>query len=175
MGDTNNIKLGTCKISFGGEDLGLTLGGVELTVETTTHETKVDQFGETVVNEIITGRNVSVSAPLAETTLENLVRIMPGATLITDATDPTKKRVEIKTGIGESLMDSAMELVLHPIALPDSDVSEDVTIPKAATAGAMNFAYQLDQERVYNTEFKAYPDPETGLLMNFGDKTAASA
>ncbi|GAL22943.1 hypothetical protein JCM19235_1244 [Vibrio maritimus] len=70
MSDTKNIKLGTCKISFGGEDLGLTLGGVELTVETSTHETKVDQFGETVVNETITGRNIKVVAPLAETTLE---------------------------------------------------------------------------------------------------------
>ncbi|EHK6545754.1 hypothetical protein PXQ65_004201 [Vibrio parahaemolyticus] len=174
MGDTKNIKLGTCKITFAGEDLGLTLGGVELSVETTTHETKVDQFGETTVNEIITGRNVTVTAPLAETTLENLVKVMPGATLITDSTDSSKKRVEVKTGVGESLLDVAQELILHPIALPDSDVSEDVVIPKAATAGAMNFAYQLDQERVFNSQFKGYPDPSTGVIMHFGDKTASA-
>lgn len=174
MSDTKNIKLGTCKITFGGEDLGLTLGGVELTVETTTHETKVDQFGETVVNEIITGRNVTVSAPLAETTLENLVKVMPGATLVTDSTDSTKKVVEIEIGVGKSLLDYAAELVLHPIALADNDLSEDVTIPYAATAGAMNFAYELENERVYNAEFKAYPDVTTGLLMKFGDKTAAA-
>lgn len=169
MSDTKNIKLGTCKISFGGEDLGLTIGGVELTVETTTYETKVDQFGETVVSEIITGRNVSVTAPLAETTLDNLVRIMPGATLV--GTGDTRV-VEVKTGIGASLLEAALPLVLHPIALPDSDKSEDITIPKASTAGAINFAYKLDSERVYTAEFKGYPDPTSGLLLQFGDTSA---
>ncbi|GAL22942.1 hypothetical protein JCM19235_1243 [Vibrio maritimus] len=100
---------------------------------------------------------------------------MPGATLVTDDTDPTKKRVEVTTAIGENLLDAAQELILHPIALAEDDQSEDVVIPKAATAGAMNFAYQLDNERVYNAEFKGYPDAATGVLFHFGDKDATAA
>lgn len=170
---TENIKMGTCKISFGGQDLGLTMGGVEVEVTTTTHETKVDQFGDTVVNERIMGRNIVVKAPLAETTLDNMVLIMPGAELKTDNTTPTKpkKKVVVKSGVGISLLGLAQELILHPIALPDADKSEDLIVPLAATAGAMSFAYKYDEERVFNCEFKGYPDSTTGALFIYGDKT----
>lgn len=167
--DTRNIRLGTCRVTYAGVDLGLTIGGVELTVDTSTHETKVDQFGETAVDEIITGRNIKAKVPLAETTLDNLVKIMPGATLVEET---GKKRVEVTTGVGVSLLSLAQELRLHPISLADSDKSEDVVIYKAATPGSMNFAYKLDQERVYNTEFKGYPDPATGKLFYVGNDPA---
>ena len=47
--------------SFGGVDLGFTKGGVEVTVETETHEVTVDQMGETPINEYITSRTCTVS------------------------------------------------------------------------------------------------------------------
>lgn len=163
--DTKNVKLGVCSISFGGKDLGYTKGGVEVTVETETKKITVDQFGQSVINEVIIGRNVTVVAPLAETTLENLVEIMPGATLT--GADATKK-VDVLTGVGVSLLDTAKVLVLHPIAKPANDKSEDFTIPKAATAGAINYAYKLDEEKIYNTTFTGYPDPVTGKLFTVG-------
>lgn len=81
---SKNVKLGTCNIFFDGKDLGLTKGGVEVEVATSTHEVNVDQHGTTPIGEIITGRTVSVTAPLAETTLDNLLAIMPGSQLVTD-------------------------------------------------------------------------------------------
>lgn len=81
---TENVKLGVCSVLYGGENMGFTKGGVEVEVATTTYEIKVDQLGETPIGERITGRTVAANVPLAETTLENLVKIMPGATLITD-------------------------------------------------------------------------------------------
>lgn len=83
--DTKNVKLGVCKVFFDGIDLGYTQGGVEVTVSTETHRVEIDQFGKTAINELILGRTVNVKVPLAETTLENMVRIMPGATLVTAA------------------------------------------------------------------------------------------
>lgn len=172
---SENIKMGTCKILFDGVDLGLTMGGVEVTVETTTKETKVDQFGDTVANETIMGRNITVSAPLAETTIENMVALLPGTTMTVDSVDPTKIKAEVSSGTGISLLLLAKEMILHPIELPDSDVSENLTIPLAATAGAMNFAYKYDEERVFNTTFKGYPDrAKNGLLFIYGDKTAVA-
>jgi len=79
--NTQNVKLGACFVKYDGVDLGLTKGGVEVEVSTETYPVTVDQYGETTVNEIIQKREVKVSVPLAETTLENLIRIMPGATL----------------------------------------------------------------------------------------------
>lgn len=277
---TRNVKLGVCRVYFDGADLGITQGGVEVSVSTETHRVEVDQFGKTAINEIIMGRTVSAKAPLAETTIRNMVAIMPGATLVSDgavasgtvtfaaiptaattvtiggqaftfqvgtattlfqtkilatkaltlaafcetvnrallqsvygyltasldaatqsvvtikAGDPgtganavtlaaasggvasgatliggvaeTKARVEVATGIGSDLLAMARVLRLHPTAKADSDFSDDFVIYLAATSGALTFAYKLDQERIYNAEFMAYPDA-TGKLYSVGD------
>ena len=278
---TKNVKLGVCQVIFDGVDLGYTQGGVEVTVKTDTHKVNVDQFGKTTVNEYIMGRDVNAKVPLAETTLENMVAIMPGASIvsaggsvasgsITIATvpatndtivvngktitfktqavaadevtiggtaaataanlaavlnastevavaqaqysasgavvsvtygaamfgtdgvksaegngftlgagtagakvtlsgatlsggaDTTSKSVNVTTGIGTDLLTIAKELRLHPVGRPASDKSEDFVIPLAATAGALNFAYKLENERIYNVEFMGYPDSAKG-------------
>lgn len=265
MGNTANVKLGVCNIRFGGIDLGLTKGGVEVEVSTDTHKVMVDQFGESEINEQITKRTVKVTAPLAETTLENMVSVMPGAVLVDSGTkqvytidEPTPvndalytvtvndvdyeytadadateaeiiagladainlsgacpmvasttvdsliltarasgvtnvvstsggtlagvetvaavagaKRVDVKNGVGTDLLAIAKELVLHPISLPFADRSEDFIIPLASTAGGLNFAYKMDEERVYNVEFAGYPNSNTSVLFKFGDPAAA--
>ena len=167
--DIKNVKLGVCTVKYNNVDLGYTKGGVEVTVKTDTHKVNIDQFGKTPINEYIMGRDVQVKVPLAETTLENLVKIMPGATLITDGVDPTKKVVNVNTGVGTNLLDIAQALVLRPVG--KTDASEDFTIFKAATAGALNFAYKLEDERIFNVEFSGYPDAN-GKLFAVGDTTA---
>jgi hypothetical protein len=82
MSDTRNVKLGVCQVYFDGIDLGYTKGGVEVAVSTETYKSTVDQFGQTPINELVMGREVKVTCPLAETTIENMVLIMPGASLI---------------------------------------------------------------------------------------------
>lgn len=170
---TENVKLGVCKIYYNSVDLGYTKGGVEVEVVTDTHKVTVDQFGESEINESITKRSVMVRAPLAETTLENLVAIMPGATLVVDGVDANVKRVDVTNAVGTDLLSIAQELKLHPKALADADASEDFIIPLAATAGAINFAYKLNEERVYNVEFTGYPDSSNSdLLFQYGDPDA---
>ena len=182
MADATNINMGTCNISYDGTDLGLTMGGVEVEVATTTHETKADQFGDTVAAEFIMGRTISVKVPMAETTLENLAAVMPGATIVADAANTgtisapqagDKYKVEVTSGVGISLIDNAKTLVLHPIANEANDYSEDLTIPLAATPGGINFAYKYDQERIYQADFKGYPDAN-GLLFIYGDQSATA-
>jgi hypothetical protein len=176
--DTSNIRIGTCQIFYEDDvaveqDLGVTIGGVDVDVATSTRQTKVDQFGETVVEEVITGRSISVKVPMAETTLDMLTAIMPGATLVTDGIDPTMKKVEVKTAVGESMLAMARKLRLHPISKAAGDFSEDLYIPLAATPGGMQFAYKTDQERVFNAEFVGYPDAN-GLLFVYGDINATA-
>lgn len=280
--NTKNVKLGVCQVLFDGVDLGYTQGGVEVTVKTDTHKVNVDQFGKTTINEYILGRDVMAKVPLAETTLENLVAIMPGATLVTTGgtaatgtitvttnpvandtilvngatvtfktaltgsgnevligaaaantatnlaaalnastdpliaaatysvagavvtatygsqligpvkgvegnaftlvtgtaaakvtmsgatltggAEPTAKSVNVATGIGTDLLSVAKELRLHPSNKAASDKSEDFVIPLAATSGALNFAYKLENERIYNVEFNGYPDSASKLF-----------
>lgn len=287
MSNTNNVKLGVCKVFFGGVDLGFTQGGVDVEVKTDTHAVNVDQFGKSPINEVILGRTVSVKVPLAETTLDNLVRIMPGASIITSGavkasgtvtfTGPctigdtvtlngivytavaagspltqtanqfplgttaalqaaafaavinadenstqsaiatanagvvtltadnfdsvfysynaytmtksstivtlsgatlaggvvaSKTSVSVPTAVGTSLLAIAQQLVLHPQSNADTNLNDDFVIPLAATAGALQFAYQLEKERIYNVSFMGYPNPTTGLLFMVGDPSA---
>lgn len=289
--NTRNVKLGVCQLFFAGVDLGYTKGGVEVSVSTETHEVSVDQFGKTLINQLIMGRDCKVKAPLAETTLENMIAIMPGAkmtatggtvasgtitittqpiagetiivngatftfragtaplpddvligaaasntatnlaaklnasmdpriatatytvaasvvtvkygsaliygtdgmkgtegnsfTLLTGTaaakvtmsgatlaggTEPTAKIVDVSTGIGVDLLSIAKELRLHPVNKPDTDLSDDFIVPLAATAGALTYAYKIDDERVFNVEFQGYPDPTTKRLFLVGGR-----
>jgi len=277
---TKNVKLGVCKVFYGGVDLGLTKGGVEVAVTTETFKVEVDQYGKTPVKEQIMGRQVSAKVPMAETTLQNMANLMPGAALVTDgvkasatltfgtvtasstatiggqvftfvttspglhsvriginvqetidnfvsavnraglqrliggvvaiqtaptvvtirAVDPgvaanavtitaalgitasgatltggvaeTRARLDVTTGTGADLLDLAQELRLHPVANADTDFSEDFVIHKAATPGALQFAYQLDAERIFNADFAGYPHPDTGKLFSIGNPNA---
>lgn len=284
--DTKNVKIGVCKTYFDGVDLGYTKGGVEVSVSTDTHKVEVDQFGKTPINEYIMGRQLKVKVPLAESTLENMVAIMPGATLtqtggtvasgtitfataaaaandtvtvngavftfkavpaneyevlpgatfgasaanlqaalaastdprvaqatysvnagvvtvkygselqygtdgkqgvvgnsftlaksgvnttvsgatLTGGVDPTSTKISVSNGVGVDLLSLARELRLHPQAKADTDKADDFIIPLAATPGALTFAYQLENERVYNVEFSGYPDAN-GKLYQVG-------
>lgn len=280
-GNSQNVKLGICKIIYKGVDLGFTIGGVNVAVTTATHPVTVDQYGLTTINETITKRDIAITVPLAETTIDNLVATMPGAVLhsnavvatgtitvasiplitdtltvngqvftfaatqtsattipigatvgasaanivavlnssdvtavvqanyvanaavitvtndvggvvgnaftlarvgtsltiatatLTGGVDATMKRADVGTGIGLNLLATAGLLVLHPIANAETDTSEDLIVPLAATAGAMKFDYKVDVERVFNVVFNGFPNSATGLLYSFGNPLAA--
>ena len=163
--DTKNVKMGVCSVFYKGVDLGYTQGGVQVTVTTQTHKTNVDQFGKTTINETIMSRDVSVKVPLAETTLDNLVATMPGATLVGTGVD---KKAIVTTGVGTDLLSVAGELRLHPKGKAVDDYSEDFVIPLAATSGGMNFAYEVEKERIFDVTFTGYPDPTTEQLFGIG-------
>ncbi|MGV1754831.1 hypothetical protein [Agrobacterium sp. CG674] len=272
---TENVKLGVCSVLFDGVDLGFTKGGVEVEVATSTHEVTVDQLGDTPIDEIITGRTVQATVPLAETTLDNLVAIMPGSELVSDGAkasgsvtfstaapvngdkvtiagvdftfktvpvtindmdipatiaaaaaalaikinasvisytavavgpvvtitgknrgadhngpiaktvataanvttvpltggvDSTKAKVAVSTGVNTSLLKLAKTLVLRPKGTNGED---DFTILRAMCPGAMNFAYQFDNERVFNSVFKGYAGADASLFV-VGDVTATA-
>ena len=83
-----------------------------------------------------------------------------------------KKRVDVTTNISEDLLSLASTLALHPVSA-GTDLNEDFTIPLAATGGAITYNYKLDEERIFNVEFNAYPDDTAGgLLFQVGDLTA---
>ena len=169
-----NVKVGVCSVTFNGTDLGYTKGGVEVEISTDTYVSTVDQFGTTGIKEFVTGRNVRVTTPFAEPTVDNLVALMPGAMKIVDSVDNTKIKVEVPNALGTDLLALAQKLVLHPIAAGAS-VAEDVIIPKAATEGNMTFAFRQDEERVFNVTWKAYPDiANSNNLFIMGDESASA-
>jgi hypothetical protein len=92
---------------------------------------------------------------------------LSGATL-TGGVDATTVNVTVTSGIGTDLLSVARELRLHPVGKAASDKSQDFVMPLAATAGGLTFAYKLEEERIFNCEFMAYPNSATGELFNIG-------
>jgi len=149
-----NIKLGACAVKFNGVDLGYTKGGVEVEVSTETLKVTVDQQGQTTISELVQGRNIKVTVPLAESILANMVNLMPGSTLSADS-----KTLTVTSAQGVNLVDVAQTLILTP----QDGTDYVLTLPKAATAGNFTMAYKSDDVRVFSVEFNAYPD-DSGVL-----------
>ena len=171
-GTAQNVDIGPCWIKYGTTDLGYTKGGVKVTVEPTIEEIEVDQETEPIDSRI-TKRNVQVTVPLAEYTLENLHLAFPGSEIVTDNTTPTKKKLVLKSAAGVSLVSAAQELVLHPTDKLPADVSEDWTFPKAVPVGNVEVSYDKENPKIIELTFRAFPDA-TGVSGIFGDKTASA-
>ncbi|SCW95655.1 hypothetical protein [Ancylobacter rudongensis] len=131
-----NVKLGVCNVLFDGRNLGYTKGGVEVEVTTSTHPVTVDQTGETPIGELVTGRQVKVTAPLAETTLDNLVAVMPGSTLITDGAKASGS-VTFKTAApvnGDKIVLASTTITFKTVPAGPFDLPIPATIGAAASA-----------------------------------------
>lgn len=163
--DYTTLEMGPCSATFKGTDLGLTKGGVEVSFSTETKKVEVDQFGDTIVSNYITSRNVSVKVPIAEANLNRFASIFPGVTLVGSG---LQKKLLIKAAIGTSLRDLAGPLVLHPLSKAQNDLSGDFAIPLAMTAGEFSFAYKHDEQRMFTVEFEGYTDPDSETLFIMG-------
>lgn len=166
---TKNVKLGVCQVFFDGVDLGYTQGGVEVTVTTETHKVNVDQFGNTTINEYIMGREVMAKVPMAETTLENLAAIMPGATMsvtggtvatgtITVTTNPTANDTIIVNGT----------TVTFKTALTGSGV--EVLIGATAAATATNLAAALNASADPKIALASYSAAAAVVTVTYGNQ-----
>lgn len=171
MADISNVQIGVQNISFGGEDLGHTDGGCEFSYEPEYTDITVDLYGTTVVDKALTGEVVSVTVPLAETTLEHLKTAIPLATVVEDAVGGGK-RLTIGSIAGKRLSESAKELVLHPSWLSKEDKSLDIVLYKAVIASEVALPFRIDEKTVYEVEFVALIDEtkeDGNFLASIGD------
>jgi hypothetical protein len=146
MSDTKNVKLGVCKVFFDGTDLGYTQGGVEVAVATMTHKVNVDQFGKSSINEYVMGREVTVKVPLAETTLDNMVNIMPGATLVTDGTHATgTMTIATQPTNGQTVVVNGKTITFKTVATNPLDVTigANAAASAVAMAGVLNSSIDI--------------------------------
>lgn len=184
MAKKKNYDIGACDVYFKSAGaasevlLGHTFGGVSVKVTTETTEIEVDQLMDPV-DEIVTKRSISISVPLAEFTIENLNLAFAGSTIVTDKTDPTKKKLVIGSISGRSARDGAGILRLHPVnAASAADKSKDFLFPAASPISTdLEIAYTKDGLKTIPLEFKAYPSEDEstpGVTLIIGDPTATA-
>lgn len=159
------------KAGFGGY-LGQT-GESELTTTTNKVQLVDDAQGTVVLDEIITGYEIELSLPLREMTKdrwESLIGSVAGSNVTIDGEDITGWGT---AKVYQSMFQYAGRLVGHPVRLPASTISEDVTILNTApNMDSLNFSGAAIQEGSFT--FIAYKDANAQAEINlaaYGDHT----
>jgi hypothetical protein len=171
-----NVPIGPAIVEYGeGVDMvtfDFTKGGIVFSTTTSKQDITVDQYGDTVVKSIMKGRTAQATVPFALHDLDKLSKVTPNSELVTDGTDPTKKKLTVKSQAGYDMLANAKPLVIKPTD-PDATANDWITIPLAGAMADSELTYDSDNERVQNITFVAYPDiASDGVLYVMGDDTA---
>lgn len=166
MANPANIRLGGCTVTWQGVDLGYTIGGVALTLETTVRHNEIDHFGNGVeVSDRITSRKMGVQASFAEAVVSTLETIFASS----PATISTSGTLGVQFDAGVLLNQGT--LILHPVSMGD-DLSEDILIPNAKMTGNIAWSYQVDTETTFQITWTSGPDAN-GYIFYFGGSADA--
>lgn len=145
------VKAGFCNVVYGGIDLGLTKGGVELKFATAMQDEP--RVGEP---EAYAPRLTMVSAeaacPLAELTIQNMALLFPWCTVVGNT-------ITLRDGSGEKVRGYAKPLVLTAV-----DGGEVITIPLAIPLVSSTWRYVNNSERITMVTMKALPDLDGNLI-----------
>lgn len=164
--DINEAEIaGPCRITYKGVDLGHTTGGVLLTVERDFEDVKVDRYGETPIDKVLTGNRVMVNFTLAQPSHRSLDVAIPETSSI-DGT--AGDRIDLGTQAGASLRAEAGLLVIHPLKNDNADLSDDVNIYKAVSAENVELPMRIDEQKVVEITMHALVDETYGTGRRLG-------
>jgi len=139
-GDTTLIKTGAHKITVGTQVVGFTSGGVQLTFSVSKRIRKVNEYGDTPVDEIVTGVQISVRMHIAERSLKTwdiaFNGLYPG-NQFSATTNRGIGRSGVYTAVGQG-----KQVTLHPISV--TGTAEDLVLNKVLLAPTGN--WQLDEQ-----------------------------
>jgi len=175
-----SIQMSAAQLTVNGSDIGATDGGITFTPTVTVQKVFVDQ-SSMPVRHFIVQEEVQVTTNLAEYTLDNLAKAIPGSTLTTDGTDPNKKKVEVGGGQIDNDNDY-VELVITPLIDGSATLATDnnlkITIFKCIPTTHPELAFTKDGVRYIPVTWDAKrdetKDPGKQLYL-LGDESATSS
>jgi hypothetical protein len=149
--DALNVKLGVCKVTIDGTEIGHTIGGVEVTYSMEKYTSKVDQYTGPTEHFLI-GETLQAKVPIAEFTLANINRAIPHGTV-------DGGKLTIGSYAGKRFSTYAKQMILHPIENDASDRSDDVVIWKAVCiSDDIVIGHTNEGEKIIEAEFGGLVD-----------------
>lgn len=155
MANIANVRMGVCSLNFNSVDVGHTLGGTKVTITRKLTPLKVDKYGDSPVDQVLTDVELKVSTKVAEPVVTLIRQALPESTFTTGANG---QQVGVGAGEGLSMRNTpggAAQLVLHPLSKAANDTTEDVTVYLAVPTASPELNYDVAGQRVYNLEFDA--------------------
>lgn len=165
--------MGACSITLNGVSLGHTKGGVIFKYAPKYQDLQADQYGETPIDKVLVGEDVTVKVSLAEPQIDVLNSVIPSGDNVIGS---SSQRLGVGRDAGYSTRSDALQLVLHPNDRSSTDYSEDITIYKAVASEPVELNYEVDKQRVFEVTFTALVDETyaTGRRLGHIGSTAVS-
>ena len=156
IGNIENVRIaGPQLITYKGIVLGHTLDGVTFSYERSFADVYVDQYGETSIDKVLTGQNVSLTFQLAEDDYKSWNAAVPETTTVDGSAGD---RVDLGADAGYSLRQDAGLLVIHPNSLAPTDKSLDINIYKAVSVENIEVSLKNDEQKVIEVTMEALVD-----------------
>lgn len=151
----SNLRLGICRVTYDGVDLGSTLNDVVVKPTFEKAPLHADQAGTTVLDNKISGIKIEVDTTLAEVGLKaNWKVVFPHSELV--GTSP--QQVTFYNAIGAGDLANAKELILHPLELADADKSEDYLFYKVISTEVSEIHMSPKAQRGLKVVWTVLPD-----------------
>lgn len=160
-----NVRMGVCTITYNGVDCGHTLGGTKVTITRKLTPLKVDKYGDSPVDEVVTDVQMVVAAKIAEPVVTVIKNALPEGDYESGVAG---QRLGIAAGEGAALRAQSAQLTLHPQSKAPSDQSEDVTIYNAVATSSPVINYDVAGQRVFDIEFTALVNETEGAGRRLG-------
>jgi len=138
-------KLGTCRINFGGRDMGYTAGGVTVRITTEFVDIMVDEFGNVPVQAADVGVSIECIVPLAQPTLENYADAFPVASNV------PADRLTFGRKVGQYVV--PQRLVLDPV-----NESDGFVVYRAACLEVGELGFNNEGIRILECHFRGMVD-----------------
>ncbi len=143
-------RLGTCRVNYGGRDMGYTQGGVEVTITTDWVDINVDDFGTVPVDAIDVGTNIEAKVPLVQASLDNYDDGF-GMGLRSSLGVASLDRITFGRTTGDSIV--KRRLVLDPL----NDI-DNVILYLAGCISVDPLGFNNEGVRILGLTFRAYID-----------------
>lgn len=160
-----NVRMGVCSIVFNGVDCGHTLGGTKVTISRKLTPLKVDKYGDSTVDMVVTDVQMEVEAKIAEPVIALLKTAIPEGDYESGVSG---QRLGIPAGEGAALRAGSALLTLHPLSKATTDLSEDVQIYNAVASSSPVLNYDVAGQRVFDLKFTALVNETEGAGRRLG-------
>lgn len=168
----SKFDIGPCRVNYDAIDLGGTLGNVTVTFKYEKADMKADQAGTTILDQAVSGLDVTVETEVAEVTDKDmLTKVFPNATLVVDG---LQKALDFGNQVGERMLATkAKVLILHPLNQADAVKDNDWYFYKAAPTEESSYVFSpTDQGKmkiVWRILLDLTQDPP--VMFRMGDNT----
>ena len=149
-----NVLVGVCSVDFAGTALGWTSDGVTMTVTSELFDVKVEEVIG-ILKRVVTDQSVAVALNMAEGTLVNMSKAIPGSVLAGN----------VLTVGGGALQSGALTLVGKSPAGKDRTIAFTEVNP----TGEVGIPYKKGEISVVPVTFSALVNPADGKFLTVTD------